>query len=131
VNTRRQLLRFAVIGAAGTAGYVALYLLLRCGFSTQVSGATARVLLAVPTTWLNGRWTFGRTVPLPRLLLGAAATVAVGAAVTSGALALQHVLVPGGGGLPEVTALVAASVLAALGRFLVMREGVFSRPQTA
>jgi putative flippase GtrA len=127
----RELARFAVIGGAGTGGYVAVYLLLRCGFGAQVSGVTARVMLAVPTTWLNGRWTFGRTVPLPRLLLGAAATVAVGAAVTSGALALQHVLVPGGGGLPEVTALVAASVLAALGRFLVMREGVFSRPQTA
>jgi putative flippase GtrA len=128
VSTRRQLARFAVIGIAGTGAYVGLYLVLRCGFGAQVSGAAARVLLAVPTTWLNGRWTFGRRVPALRLVLGAMATVAVGAAVTSGFLALQHLVAPAGGQPAEVAAVVVANVLAAAARFGVMRHGVFAGP---
>ena len=125
----RQLTRFAVIGVIGTGAYVGLFLLLRCEFGAQVSGAAARVLLAVPTTWLNGRWTFGRRVPVLRLVLGSMTTVAVGAAVTSGFLALQHLLVPGGGQPAEVAAVVVANVLAAAARFGVMRQGVFAGPE--
>jgi putative flippase GtrA len=128
VSTRRQLLRFAAIGVVGTGAYVGLYLALRCISGAQLSGAAARVLLAVPTTWLNGRWTFGRRVPALRLVLGAMATVAVGAAVTSGFLALQHLVVPDGGQLAEVAAVVVANVLAAAARFGVMRHGVFAGP---
>ena len=57
--TGRQLVRFAVIGAASAAAYLLLYLLLRTVTGAQVANVVALVVTQVANTATNRRITFG------------------------------------------------------------------------
>ena len=57
--TGRQLVRFALIGAASAAAYLLLYLLLRTVTTAQVANVVALVVTQVANTATNRRFTFG------------------------------------------------------------------------
>ena len=124
-----QLVRFAAIGVVSTLAYLALYLLLRNAMSAQWANAVALITTAVANTSANRRVTFGVSGPDGRLTAQAQGLVvlAVGLALTSGALAVLHAVAPAAGRGVEVAVLVVASVGATLTRFLLFRSWVFRR----
>lgn len=128
-----QLLRFAAIGAASTLAYLALYLLLRGPLGAQGANLAALLLTAVANTAANRRLTFGVRGAADRFRhqLQGLVVFAIGLALTSASLSLLGALVPGASRAVEVGALVAASVLATLVRFLLFRSWVFPRRRTA
>ncbi len=101
-------------------------MLLRGALGAQAANAAALVTATVANTAANRRLTFG---------LGASrhgwrsqgeglALLGVGLGLTSGALALLDVAVPGASRATEVAVLVAANALATLVRFVLFRLGL-------
>jgi putative flippase GtrA len=127
---RRQLAGFAVVGAACTAGYVALYLLLRTAMPAQLANAVSLLVTAVASTAANRRFTFGlhgRSGAVRHQARGLAAFGA-GLALTAAALAGLHGAVAQPGRALEVAVLVTASLVATLLRFALYRGWVFRGP---
>ncbi len=125
----RSLLMFLLIGAGGTAAYLAVYLTLRTTMPAQAANVTARVLVAVPTTWLSGRYAFGgRRLRWPRLVCGAVVVLSVGTAVSALLLTVEQALIVGPDVTAEVLALVAANAAAAAVRFGMLRQWLFRPP---
>ena len=118
----RQLARFSVVGVLGTTAYVAVFLVLRARLGAQIGSGVARVLVAVPTTWVNSRFTFGSRIHGLRLHLAALVLLTVGLATTSCALLLLQTLVLSPPRAAEVLAVALANVLAAAARFLLLRS---------
>jgi putative flippase GtrA len=122
-----QLVRFVAIGAASTAAYVLLYLLLRTWMPAQAANALSLLATAVANTAANRRLTFGirgRTHAGRHQARGLIAFTA-GLALTSGALTALHALTAHPGRATEVTVLVAANLVATLVRFALYRSWVF------
>ena len=128
-----QLLRFAAIGVASTLAYLALFLLLRGPLGAQGANLAALLLTAVANTAANRRLTFGVRGATDRFRhqLQGLVVFAVGLALTSASLALLAAAVPDASRTVEVVALITASVVATLVRFLLFRSWVFPRQQTA
>jgi putative flippase GtrA len=123
----QQILRFAGVGMASTAGYALLYLLLRPVAGPFTANALALLLTAVANTAANRRLTFGvrgNSGVLGDHAVGLLA-FAAGLALTSGALAALHAL-GDPGRATELVLLTAANALATLLRFVVLKL-VFSR----
>jgi putative flippase GtrA len=120
--TGRQLVRFAVIGAASAAAYLLLYLLLRTVTTAQVANVVALVVTQVANTATNRRLTFGLrgSQGALRHQAGGLAAFAFGLALSAGALALLHHLAPGAGRVAEVAVLVVAQGIATCVRFLTL-----------
>lgn len=120
--TGRQLVRFAVIGAASAAAYLLLYLLLRTVASAQVANVVALVVTQVANTATNRRLTFGLRGSRGALRhqAGGLAAFAFGLGLSAAALALLHRLDPGAGRAPEVAVLVVAQGIATCVRFLTL-----------
>jgi putative flippase GtrA len=112
LSLRYSLARFLLIGAGGTACYLGLYLLLRtAGTPAQVANVVARVTVAVPTTWLGGRYAFGATHTSGGRLVGGALTVlAVGTLVSLAVLGLEQELVGTSNPIVEALALCGANL---------------------
>jgi putative flippase GtrA len=127
-----QLVRFAVIGVASTLAYLLLFVLLRGAFPAQTANLLALGLTTVANTAANRRLTFGiRGGPgAARAQLQGLVVLALGLALTSGALAGLHALSPTPTPGIELAALVTANALATLLRFLLLRGWVF-RTRTA
>ncbi|HEX6853826.1 MAG TPA: glycosyltransferase [Streptosporangiaceae bacterium] len=124
---RRQLARFVVVGAASTAGYVALYLLLRTVAPAQLANAVSLLVTAVASTAANRRLTFGvrgRAGAVRHQARGLAAFGA-GLALTAAALAGLHAAVPQPGRALEMAVLITASLVATVLRFALYRGWVF------
>ena len=122
-----QLARFLLVGAASTAAYVLLYLLLRSFLAAQAANALSLLLTAVANTAVNRRVTFGirgRRHAGRQLLRGLIA-FGVGLALTSGALAALYAAAARPGRPAELTVLVAANLAATLVRFGLYRSWVF------
>ncbi len=118
---RGQLLRFAAVGVLGVLAYLGVDLVLRVGLGAQSASAAARVLVAVVTTWVNARVTFGVRPPWPRLLGSALVLLLVGLLVSAAVLAGEQRLL-GGSRAGEVAALVLAQLVAASIRFVALRR---------
>ncbi|MXM66480.1 glycosyltransferase [Streptomyces sp. HUCO-GS316] len=122
-----QLLRFAVVGALSTVGYVMLYAILRPPAGPQAANALALLVCAVANTAANRRLTFGlrgRGGALRHQAKGLLVFL-IGLALTSGSLAALHHLAPRAAGSTELAVLVAANLAATLVRFLLFRSWVF------
>jgi len=122
-----QLARFVVVGVASTAAYVLLYLLLRGALPAQAANAVSLLITAVANTAANRRVTFGirgRARAARHQLRGLIA-FGTGLAVTAGALAALHALSTQPGRAAEITALIAANLVATVVRFALYRSWVF------
>ncbi|WP_169789919.1 GtrA family protein [Actinoplanes subtropicus] len=128
--TSRQVTRFLVIGAVGTAACLGAYVLLRLALPAQAANVVARLVVAVPTTWLNGRYTFGAKVSARRLYGGALAVLAAGAVVSAGLLAAEQSLLGPADRWAELAALVLANAGATVARFTLLRQWLFRSPST-
>jgi putative flippase GtrA len=120
---------FALIGAASTLAYVALFAALRSLTPAGVANALALVITAVGNTAANRRLTFGvrgrRSLVRDQAAGLVAFVVALG--LTSGAIALLAWLAPRADRLTELAVLVAANALATAVRFLLLR-GLIAAP---
>jgi putative flippase GtrA len=122
-----QVVRFAAIGVASTAAYLALFLFLRTAMPALAANAVSLLLTAVANTTANRRWTFGvrgfdalgRHHTQGLLVFGAAL------AMTTGSLAALHALDATPARSVEVAVLVAANLAATVVRFGLLRTWVF------
>ena len=128
----RDLVRFALVGVASTLAYLVLYLALRPPLGAQGANGAALLATAVANTAANRRWTFAvrGAVGALRHQLQGLAVFAFALALTAGALDLMHAAAPRASRSIEVAVLVAANLVAAFLRFLLLRDWVFhpSRP---
>jgi len=123
----RQLVSFGLIGVASTLAYAALYLVLRQAMPAQAANALSLLLTAVANTAANRRLTFGVRGAGDRLRVQSQGLVvfALGLAVTSGSLFLLRRYDPAASHAVELAALIAASVIATLLRFVLFRAWIF------
>ena len=126
-----QLVRFACVGVLSTVAYLVLYLGLRVVAPAQVANLVALVVTAVANTATNRRLTFGVSgrEGLMRHHIGGLTAFAIGLLLTSGSLALLHLLSPTPSAASELTVLVVANALATLIRFVALRR-LMDRPIT-
>jgi putative flippase GtrA len=128
----RDLVRFALVGVASTLAYLVLYLALRPPLGAQGANGAALLATAIANTAANRRWTFAvrGAVGALRHQLQGLAVFAFALALTAGALGLMHAAAPRASRSIEVAVLVAANLVAAFLRFLLLRDWVFhpSRP---
>jgi putative flippase GtrA len=128
-----QAARFIVVGAASTAAFVLLYLLLREVMTAQAANAASLLVTAIANTAANRRFTFGirgRAHATRHQLRGLIA-FGTGLAVTSGALAALHAVTAQPGRAAEVAVLVVANLVATVVRFLLYRGWVFRGAKAA
>jgi putative flippase GtrA len=125
----RQLVSFALIGAASTLAYAVLYLVLRQAMPAQAANALSLLLTAVANTAANRRLTFGVRGAGGRLRVQSQGLVvfALGLAVTSGGLFVLRRHDPAASHAVELAVLIAASVIATLLRFVLFRAWIFPR----
>jgi putative flippase GtrA len=121
-ETMRQVASFAVIGAASTVAYVAIYAWLRQGTPAAAANATALVITAIGNTAANRRLTFEVQGREGLVRDHAAGLLALGVAlvITTTSLAAMDVLAPQRGRLVEIAVLVGANATATLIRFLLL-----------
>ena len=131
--TSRQVVRFAVIGAASAAAYLLLYLLLRTLTSAQVANVVALVVTQIANTATNRRLTFGLRGSRGALRhqAGGLAAFAFGLVLSAGALALLHHLEPAAGRVAEVAVLVVAQGIATCVRFFTLHAMMARRTPPA
>jgi putative flippase GtrA len=122
-----QLAVFAAIGVVSTAGYLALFVLLRGAASAEAANAGALLVSAVANTAANRRLTFGVRghEGAARAQLQGVLVFVLGLVLTTGSLALLHAATPRPSRAVEVGALVAASAAATALRFVLLRRWVF------
>jgi putative flippase GtrA len=123
----QRLARFMAVGVASTAAYLLIYVLLRRGLAAQPANAISLLVTAVANTAVNRRVTFGisgRRHAVRHQLRGLLAFGA-GLALTSGALALLHVIAARPSRAAELAVLLVASITATLARFALYRSWVF------
>ncbi|MFE2756863.1 glycosyltransferase [Actinosynnema sp. NPDC059335] len=127
----RQLVRFAAVGVISTLAYLLLFVSLRGGLGAQGANLVALLATAIANTAANRRFTFGvrGRRGAGRHQFEGLLVFGLGLALTSGSLALLH-LVAAPGGPAELVAVVGANLLATVLRFLLLRNWVF-RPRRA
>jgi putative flippase GtrA len=123
---RGQLLRFAAIGAVSTVAYLVLYVALRGVTGAQVANATALLVTAIANTAANRRITFGVTGShgAVRQHLQGLLVFGLALGLTATALAILNAFTDPSR-LVELTALIAANLLATGLRFVLLRSWVF------
>ncbi|MDX6743006.1 bifunctional glycosyltransferase family 2/GtrA family protein [Actinocorallia sp. A-T 12471] len=123
----RQLPRFAIVGVLSTIAQLVLYVLFRLVMSPLVANALSLLLTAVANTAANRRFTFGVTGTSGALRHQAQGGIAflVGLGLSTGGLALLHLIVDAPTRGVEVGVVVVANGLATLVRFLLLRVWVF------
>jgi putative flippase GtrA len=118
---------FGAIGAVSTVAYAALFALLSGVGSAQMANLVALLGTAVANTAANRRLTFGIRGRLGagRAHLQGLLVFALGLALTSGSLALLHATAPRPPRAVELGVLLAASAVATVVRFVLLRTWVF------
>jgi len=125
-STFRQVAVFGSIGIVSTVAYVILYAVLRVVSPAVTANTIALIVTAVGNTAANRRLTFavrGRD-GLARDHAAGLLAFGVALAITSASLALLDFLAPGATRTVELAVLVAASALATLVRFLLLRSAL-------
>ncbi|MFI6243075.1 glycosyltransferase [Micromonospora sp. NPDC050795] len=129
VGLPRQLVRFAAVGAASTLAYLLLFLATRSVLGAQPANLLALLLTAVANSAANRRLTFGisgRRHAARHHAQGLLA-FALGLALTSGALAVLHLVSAVPARPVELAVLVAANLAATVLRFVLLRLGMHHR----
>jgi putative flippase GtrA len=123
----RQLPSFAVIGVLSTLAQLVLFVLLRLVTGPFAANALSLVITAIGNTAANRRFTFGVTGAQGafRQQIEGGVAFLLGLTLSTGGLALLHVLAPDAGRAVEIAALVVANGVATLVRFLLMRAWIF------
>ncbi|GED97011.1 glycosyltransferase [Gordonia crocea] len=128
----RQTVSFAAVGIASTLAYLVLFLALRSPLGPQAANLAALLLTAIGNTAANRRFTFGvrGRAGVARHQAQGIVVFGIGLALTSGALALLHLL-----GEPprpvELGVLVLANLAATVVRFVLLRGWVFHSRRAA
>ncbi|WP_181783937.1 glycosyltransferase [Pseudonocardia pini] len=128
-----QLVRFAAIGIASTLANLLLFLLFRTFMGPLAANVVALLLTTIANTAANRRLTFGvrgRDGAAKHQFQGLT-VFGLGLALTTGALALLGLLVPGAHQGVEVVAIVVANLVATVLRFVLFRAWVFRTPVPA
>ncbi|MGC5321563.1 glycosyltransferase [Micromonospora arida] len=129
VGLPRQLVRFAAVGVASTLAYLLLFVATRGVLGAQPANLLALLVTAVANTAANRRLTFGisgRQHAARHHAQGLLA-FALGLALTSGALAVLHVVSAMPARPVELAVLVAANLAATVLRFVLLRLGMHHR----
>jgi len=122
----RQLARYAVVGALGTAASTLLYLVFRIWWDAVPANLAALVLSTVLSTEANRRFTFGGAqVDRVREYVQNAGTVVFYAVYSFLVLLLLEQVVTDPTALQESLAVAGASVVGGLARFVLLRNWVF------
>jgi len=123
----RQVVRFGAIGAASTAAYLVLFMLLHASIGAQAANLVALLITAIGNTAANRRFTFGvgGRGNVARHHVEGLIVFAIALAITSGALAGLHAVVDRPHRLLELTVLVLANLVATAMRFVLLRGWVF------
>ncbi len=122
-----QVARFAAIGVASTAAYLALFLALRTTMPALVANAVSLLVTAVANTAANRRWTFGVRGPdaIGRHHTQGLLVFVAALAMTTGSLAALRAIDPSPPRAVELAVLVAANLAATVVRFGLLRTWVF------
>jgi putative flippase GtrA len=124
-TTARQVVSFLTVGVIGVGAYLALYLILRGLIDAHLANVLARVLVAIPTTWVNGRRTFGSSVSVRRIVGGSLVILALSTAISAVPLAAEQALLGADNRLAEELTLIVATAVATAARFLLLRNWLF------
>ena len=125
----QQVLRFAVVGVLSTLAYLMLFLIFRPMLGAQPANFLGLALTAIANTAANRRFTFGvrdRAGAMKHQAQGFGIFL-LGLGITSGSLALLHVLAPTAGNLIEISVLLGANLTATVLRFVLMRGWIFKK----
>lgn len=125
----RQLGRFALVGVASTVAYLLLYVATRGVLGAQPANLLSLLVTAVANTAANRRLTFGITGRwrAGRHHLQGLVVFGLGLALTSGSLALLHVVVAAPTRTVELAVLVVANLAATVLRFVLLRYSMHHR----
>lgn len=128
----RQVVRFGTIGVVSTAAYVALFMLMHGWVGAQAANLIALLTTAVANTAANRRFTFGigGFANATRHHVEGLIVFAIALTITSGSLAVLHLLVAHPHHLVELTVLVLANLAATVARFVLLRGWVFHPRRT-
>ena len=122
-----QIVRYAVLGAAGTGTNALIFLMLRPWLDAVPANLVALVLSTALSTELNRRFTFGgAAVHRWRNTVQNGGTVLFYAFYSSAVLLLLGMFVESPSPATESLAVAAASLLGGTVRFLVLRQWVFA-----
>ncbi|MEU7676362.1 glycosyltransferase [Micromonospora taraxaci] len=129
VGLPRQLFRFAAVGVASTLAYLVLFVATRGALGAQPANLLALLVTAVANTAANRRLTFGITGRrhVGRHHVQGLLAFALGLALTSGSLAVLHVVHAVPARPVELAVLVAANLAATVLRFVLLRLGMHHR----
>jgi putative flippase GtrA len=120
------LVRFASVGTATTALYAVLYLLAVQVLPPHLANLAAMVISTIVSTEWHRGWTFRSPNSGLRTHLRAGLVTTVTYAMTSAGLLILTTLHPGADKTAQVAVLVAATTMAGLIRFAVLRHWVFA-----
>jgi glycosyltransferase involved in cell wall biosynthesis/putative flippase GtrA len=123
----RQVVRFGAVGVASTLAYLLLFVLLQTPLGAQTANLVALLVTAIGNTAANRRFTFGvgGGANAARHHVEGLIVFGVALAITSGALAGLHLLVPQPHRMVELAVLVLANLVATAARFVLLRGWVF------
>jgi glycosyltransferase involved in cell wall biosynthesis len=122
-----QVVRFAAVGIASTIAYALLYLLFQLVLPGQLANFVALLVTAIANITANRRFTFGvrGRRGVVRHQFQGLIVFGIAWGITSGSLALLHLLRPDASSLLSLAVLTAANLLATVVRFLLFRLWVF------
>src|ERR1700730_12154748 len=123
----RQAVRFTVIGVASTIAYLLLFVALHHAVGAQAANLLALLLTAVANTAANRRFTFGvrGAVGPARHQIEGLVVFGIALAITSGSLAVLHLMMSQPHRAVELAVLVGANLTATAIRFVLLRGWVF------
>lgn len=129
IGLASQLGRFAVVGAVSTVVHLGLFALVHLAWPSQVANLAALVVATVVNTALNRRWTFRVTGGRAwRQHAQGFVVFLLTWGATSGGLALLDLGWPTAGTPIKLLALVAATGISTVVRFVAMRAWIFRIP---
>ena len=122
----RQAVRFGAVGVASTAAYVVLFLVMQGWAGAQLANVRCCVT-AIGNTAANRRFTFGvgGRPNVARHHVEGLIVFGIALTITSGALALLHIVVADPHHMIELAVLVVANLVATAVRFVLLRGWVF------
>jgi len=122
-----QVVRFAAVGVASTIAYALLYLLFQLAVPGQVANFLALLVTAIANVTANRRFTFGvrGRRGVVRHQFQGLIVFGIAWGITSGSLALLHLIRPDASSLASLAVLTAANLLATVVRFVLFRLWVF------